>query len=124
MASIKLPLSPLDLQKYLSIAVGYDIGFDLLYDIYMNANNRADITNKLSNDNFEKLYDAVSKGYNLKATSTNKSINILFAECSEIASDDYKCIELAFVDMSKHIAITLTKFGTTVFLDSKVIKEL
>lgn len=119
-----LPLTPLKMEEYLAFALGYDVGFDVLNDIYLNVNRGTDITNKISATKFNDLFSVVELGMNIRATGTNKSLFIASAECSEIASDDFKCVELTFICDSKLITLTLTKFGSTVYLDNKIVKEL
>lgn len=124
MNDINLPLTPINLEKYISIALGCEVDFNLLYDLYVNTSTGTLITNKLSNDDFEDLYGAIKKGYTVKAITTNKALNITYAECSEVVSDDFKCVVLSFIHNSKYVTLTLSKFGTDVFLDDKDVKEL
>lgn len=124
MNNINLPLTPINLEKYISMALGCEVDFNLLYDLYVNTSKGALISNKLNNDDFEDLYGAIEKNYSIKAVGTNKVLNIIYAECSEVASDDFKCIILTFIHNSKYVTLTFSKFGTDVFLDNKVVKEL
>lgn len=121
---IKLPLTPIEVEKYLVKALGYEIDFDLLYNIYTSKNAGSLIGDVLSADTFNELHSMIAKGYSVKAITTNKIINIVCAECQEIESDDFKFVELTFIHDTKIIILAISKFGNDIFLDGKTVKEL
>lgn len=121
---MKFPLTPLEVEKYLKKALGYEISFAFLFNVYNNVNAGTAISDLFSASELDKLYAAIAEGYSIKATGTNAVVSILTAECEEIASDDFRCVEIAFIYDAKHITLAFSRFGTGVYVDNKVVKEL
>lgn len=124
MNNFKLPLTPIEVEKYLLKVLGYNIDFNLLYSIYTTKNAGSSLNDLLTITTFNELYAAIVAGNNIKCVTTNKSINILAVECEEIASDDFKYVEINFYHDGKLITLGFSKFGSDVFLDGKTIKEV
>lgn len=124
MNDLKLPLTALQLKQHLNEALGHKIDFDFLYTSYTTKNAGASVSDLLTVAEINELYKAVNEGVAIRAITTNTVVNILSAKCEAITGDDFTWVELAFIHNSKYVVLAFSRFGTGVYLDNKVVKEL
>lgn len=131
MATINFPLTPLQLETTLkaicselnSMKVKI-LSFEMLNNFVKNVNNGSSITTVLSASEFEDLFNSISNKHTLKITSSNVLIFPLSASVEQIASDDFKSIELSYFYNGIITTLVFSKFGSDVFLDNKVNKTV
>lgn len=118
-----LPITIKELAEILDASKTSVIDFSILSDIAKKSNGNT--LNAILNVNkFNKMFDDINNGFALKAIGQNTSVNIMYASTSEVASDDFRAIELAYIHNGTYTALTLSKFSNDIFLDNKVVKTM
>lgn len=129
MNKLNLPLTPLELEKALNDIIAelqkrHSLNASILMNIYANHSRGSDLTSVLSLTEFNALFNAINAGFEISAAGDNKYLKILYASTEEIASDDYRAVKIVFVNDDELVEFTFTKFGTSIFLDSKTITAI
>lgn len=118
---MRLPITPLELEKLLKTKF---IDFTALNNIANNVSRGGDISSYINVTEFNEIFNAIRKGYQLRVAAVDKVVNLLYAQVSEIVSDDFKAVELGYIYEGNIVTLTLTKFSNDLFLDNKTIKAL
>lgn len=125
-----LPLTFKSLEEWLTQIISkldstYTINNDLVTTLY-NTNVNTIVTNIVGLDTFNKIYNAINNGYELKV---NNKISVVSSYCNSVDSDDYKTIVVDFIGVFsgtklQRFRIEIENLGGSMRLCTKTIIDL